>query len=418
MRLIVISFFLLLSAATLSAQKIEYLQVVARPGDDVESLLVLYKLDKHACNLTSFYKINELAKTQYLYANQVYYLPIRVFKYNSKSIRSTLEINNWDKAKRIQGYNELVLKSKLRLTDYASSKILWVPLHELDCKATKVPTRTKLTEKPKEKEKSTTSVINRETSQTAEGNRIFPIFGKKFQHIPLESTKLKGSIYYIVGGHGGPDPGAIGWEGQYKLCEDEYAYDVALRLARQLISHGATVYIITRDPNDGIRSNKYLGCDKDEYCWGNLKMPLNQKERLTQRSGAISELYEKNKKRGVTYQRAIMIHVDSRNKTERTDLFFYYPQEDKGGVSLKMAKILQNTIKQKYETYQKNRGYNGTITSRDLHMLRETEVPSVYIELGNIRNKADQQRIILDVNRQALAKWLTEGLMLDHLNKK
>ncbi len=418
MRLIVISFFLLLSTFTLSAQKIEYLQVVARPGDDVESLLMLYKLDKHACNLTSFYKINELAKNQYLYANQVYFLPIRVFKYDGNSIRSTLGINNWDKAKRIQSYNETVLKSKLRLTDYVSSKILWVPLHELDCQAANVPTKTELAEKPKEKEKPTTSVIDRVTPQTAKGNRVFPIFGKKFQHIPLESTKLKGSIYYIVGGHGGPDPGAIGWEGQYKLCEDEYAYDVALRLARQLISHGATVYIITRDPNDGIRTNKYLGCDNDEYCWGNLKMPLNQKERLTQRSGAIRELYEKNKKRGVTYQRAIMIHVDSRNKTERTDLFFYYPEVDPGGVSLKMAKTLQNTIKQKYDTYQKNRGYNGTITSRDLHMLRETEVPSVYIELGNIRNKADQKRIILDVNRQALAKWLMEGLMLDHRNSK
>ncbi|MGB0932091.1 MAG: N-acetylmuramoyl-L-alanine amidase family protein [Chitinophagales bacterium] len=402
-RLIVSLFFIFLYSWNIYAQKVEYLQVVARPGDDVVSLLSLYQLDKHACNITKFYEINELSNTQYLYANKVYFLPIRVFKYDGKSIRSTIDIDNWSKAKRIQEYNGEMLKVKLRLTDYASSKILWVANHELDCSTSLSSTNNSNNILPKDK------IVS-----PSPGNRIFPIFGKKYQYIPLESTELKGAIYYIVGGHGGPDPGAVGWQGKYMLCEDEYAYDVALRLARQLISHGATVYIIVRDPNDGIRSNKYLGSDKDEYCWGNLAIPANQKERLTQRSSAVNELYEKNKKRGVVYQRLIMIHVDSRNKTERTDMFFYHPENDEFGKS--MAKTLQNTIKEKYDTYQKSRGYYGTVTTRDLHMLRETEVPSTYIELGNIKNSSDQKRIVLEINRQAVAKWLMEGLMTDHRN--
>ena len=44
-------------------------------------------------------------------------------------------------------------------------------------------------------------------------------------------------------------------------------------------------------------------------------------------------------------------------------------------------------------------------------MLRETKVPSVYIELGNIRNAFDQQRIIVESNRQAIANWLLEGIL-------
>jgi len=46
-----------------------------------------------------------------------------------------------------------------------------------------------------------------------------------------------------------------------------------------------------------------------------------------------------------------------------------------------------------------------------LHMLRQTETTSVYIELGNIRNQLDQDRLILENNRQALANWLCEGLI-------
>lgn len=407
-RLIVSLFFFFSYSWNVHAQKVEYLKVVARPGDDAASLLSLYHLDKHACNLNNFYKINDLSNGQYLYANKVYLLPIRVYKYNDKSIRSTIGIDNWDKAKRIQDYNKGMLDVKLRLTDYLSSKILWVPNHELDCSTASNNTS------PTDTDNTSISVSKDKIIESGIGNRIFPIFGKKYQYIPLESTTLKGAIYYIVGGHGGPDPGAVGWQGKYMLCEDEYAYDVALRLARQLISHGATVYIIIRDPNDGIRSNKYLGSDKDEYCWGNLVIPYNQKARLTQRSSAVNELYEKNKKRGVTYQRLIMVHVDSRNKSERTDMFFYYPEDDEVGKS--MAKTLQSTIKKKYDTHQKARGYYGTVTTRDLHMLRETEVPSTYIELGNIKNSADQKRIVLEVNRQAIAKWLMEGLITDHQN--
>ena len=39
---------------------------------------------------------------------------------------------------------------------------------------------------------------------------------------------------------------------------------------------------------------------------------------------------------------------------------------------------------------------------------------SVFVELGNIQNSFDQQRIILSDNRQALANWLCEGFVTDY----
>ena len=64
----------------------------------------------------------------------------------------------------------------------------------------------------------------------------------------------------------------------------------------------------------------------------------------------------------------------------------------------------------KYAKYRKSGSYRGTVTPRDLHMLRETIPTSVYIELGNIRNSFDQLRIVPESNRQALANWLSEGI--------
>ncbi|MEM6726358.1 MAG: N-acetylmuramoyl-L-alanine amidase, partial [Bacteroidota bacterium] len=241
------------------------------------------------------------------------------------------------------------------------------------------------------------------------------IFGEKYAEVEQVSEKLKGKVFYLVSGHGGPDPGAVYKKGGKQLCEDEYAYDITLRTARELIKHGGTVHLIIRDKNDGIRDGENLKCDYDEVCYGGKKIPRNQKERLGQRADAVNKLYEYNKKIGIHEedQYLIVVHVDSRSTSERIDIFFYhYPDSDTGE---KLAKSMQNTIKAKYKKYQPNRGYNGPVNERDLFMLRETKPQATYIELGNIRNPSDQKRL-LKPNREILAEWFAEGL-INHATK-
>lgn len=371
-----------------STDKSRFYQTKARSGDGVYSILRRYKLLDSPCNLERFYEINNLDRNSSLAKGKAYFLPILLYTYNKKSIRSTIGIDDWDLAIRIQTYNRDLMQEKIRLTDYVDNEILWVPYHEMYCSE---ETRTETPEPP------------------AVDARTFAIFGKKHEKVPLKSELLKGRIYYVVSGHGGPDPGAVGKIGKNQLCEDEYAYDVALRLVRELVSRGAVAYMITRDINDGIRSGKYLKQDKDEIVWGNYKIPSSQKARLFQRSDIVNELYDKHKRQGFNDQRLIAIHVDSRSKRQQTDVFFYhYPGADNGE---RIAKNIQKTFEKKYRKYQKNRGYRGSVTARDLHMLREPQCTSVYVELGNIGNTFDQQRFLLASNRQLLAEWLMEGFI-------
>ena len=92
----------------------------------------------------------------------------------------------------------------------------------------------------------------------------YPIFGKEYEVVERKDNQLSGAVFYLVSGHGGPDWGANVKIGNRTICEDEYAYDITLRLARRLIEHGALVYMITRDNNDGIRNEEYLKPDRDE----------------------------------------------------------------------------------------------------------------------------------------------------------
>lgn len=242
---------------------------------------------------------------------------------------------------------------------------------------------------------------------------VHKMFGPKYEKVTIADNQLSGAVYYLQSGHGGPDPGAVGKLNNHILCEDEYAYDVTLRLARNLIEHGATVYMITRDPNDGIRDESYLKPDKDEVCYPNLKIPAKQISRLHQRKEAVNNLYMKHKG---SFQRQVVIHVDSRSRGENIDVFFYCDQRSNTGK--KLASNLMETFDSKYRQHQPGRGYNGSISDRNLYVIKYSYPPAVFIELGNINHVRDQKRFIINDNRQALANWLCDGLIKDFGNNK
>ena len=239
-----------------------------------------------------------------------------------------------------------------------------------------------------------------------------PLFGKALANYQVTSSELKGACFYLVSGHGGPDPGAIGKMNGHQLHEDEYAYDITLRLARVLLEKGAKVHIIIQDAQDGIRDEQFLKNSKRETCMGNT-IPFNQVSRLEQRVNMINSLAKKDKE---AYKRAIFLHIDSRSKHQRTDVFFYYQQ--KKSASKQLAKTMKETFAHKYRHHQPGRGFSGTVEGRNLYVLRHTLPTSLFVELGNIQNAYDQQRFILSNNRQALAKCIAEGLIKDYQQVK
>ena len=256
--------------------------------------------------------------------------------------------------------------------------------------------------------------IQRKTSEFKKiESREIPILGKKHSTVIIKSKRLAGTVYYLISGHGGPDPGAMGKFAGKTIAEDEYAYDITLRLARELISHGAMVYVIIRDENDGIRDERILEIDHDEVAYLNKAIPLNQLKRLEQRVEIVNGLYERH--RGM-YQRLIVTHIDSRSVGQNIDVFFYHHEKSKNGK--KLAESIHNTFQKNYKKYQPNRVYSGTFEDRtSLYLVKKTHPAMTFIEVGNIRNKKDQRRILVPENREALAKWISEGVLLDYEKK-
>ncbi len=405
-RLLIISLLLLPTLAPAT-----HLEVVAQKGDGIYALLRKYQLLDYGCNLTEFYRLNNLRQNANLLIGRNYKLPIEVMTYNGTSIRSTTGNDNFTRALHIQHYNEDLLEAGVRTEDFRKDKVLYVPFHIDNCYEEKVKAaQEELTDSG---EISKTGGVPDSLGQapgqvTTSAFRTFNIFGDQYAYVPKKDDKLAGRIFYIVSGHGGPDPGTIGKRAGHHLHEDEYAYDVALRLTRNILEHGGTPYMIVRD-TDGIRDERYLKGDKDEVVWGGQPIPFSQKARLGQRSNIINALYEEHLAKGITDQTMVAIHVDSRAKNKKIDLFFYHHEGDLVGA--KQAERMHSMMRQQYDRVRQGRGYTGTVGARDLWVLRETKPSGVFIELGNITNPSDQVRIVEPKNRQLIADWLVLGLI-------
>ncbi|GAA4445428.1 N-acetylmuramoyl-L-alanine amidase [Pontibacter saemangeumensis] len=348
-----ISFLLLFSLTFFTevfAQQEAYPQVVARSGDGIFLLLRRHGLDP-SLHLAPFLELNKenIGKGNSLYTGRRYLLPVV-----SAAPASTAEATPADAA-------------------------------------------------------STPAALKSAPGLTAN----FPLFGEKYARVEMLDQQLKGTVYYLVSGHGGPDPGAIGKYGSHLLAEDEYAYDVTIRLARRLMQHGATVYMIIQDENDGIRDQAILEIDRDEVNYPDHKVSLNQRERLRQRTAAINELHAKHKG---AYQRMLSIHVDSRSKGQNIDVFFYH--HSNSALGQKLAQTIHQTFTTNYSRHQPNRHYSGNVSDRSsLYVVKYSHPPTVFIELGNIKNDLDQRRFVIPNNRQALANWISEGIIADYRSK-
>jgi N-acetylmuramoyl-L-alanine amidase len=322
-------------------------------------------------------------------------------------LRAQLIDDNIVVAQEWEGIYEILLRNELPPADY-TAPFIKLNAQKLKGDTVLVPGTTYLLPELIKQPAPSNDAVNKPSSYT------YPLFGERYKNVPVIDNRLNGAVYYLVSGHGGPDPGAIGRYGANTLSEDEYAYDVTLRLARNLISHGATVHMIIQDEKNGIRDDAILRLDNDEKTIAGETLPLNQKERLKQRADEVNKLYHQNVG---TFQRLIAIHIDSRSKGQNIDVFFYHHENSKRGEHL--ANEIHKVFTSKYQRHQPGRSYHGTVSSRSgLYMIKNTLPPIVYIELGNIKNYRDQLRFVISDNRQALANWIEMGIIKDYDKSK
>ncbi|MEZ4386402.1 MAG: N-acetylmuramoyl-L-alanine amidase [Candidatus Krumholzibacteriia bacterium] len=353
---------------------VPYDHVLARAeaGQSVADLLGRYALDGR--QLSAFAQLNGLPRpdgTAALAAGRLYRLPVHIRPYAGPTIRQALSVSA-ESAWRIGAYNRTLADRGLKPQPW-DDHVVWVPyeLHEN------------------------------------------PAFGRYYAQYEQVSDELRDCVFYLSPGHGGPDPGTSANREGERICEDEYAYDIALRLGRELARHGARVEMVLAD--EGIRDTKFLTCDRDERFSDGTRISADQATRLQQRVDLVNRI-DAGLDPSMTHRRFLAIHIDFRaDRDRRVDFDLYHHASSEAG--RRLAAILQATIERHYDARLGGRNFVGRIVGQtedaDFYVIRETRMPAVLLELANINNELDQLKFIVIDSRQRIAEWLCEGLIAD-----
>lgn len=191
------------------------------------------------------------------------------------------------------------------------------------------------------------------------------VFGK--------TLPLKNKVITIDAGHGGRDPGAT----YNDIFEKNINLEISLKLEKELLKQGATVFMIRRSDID------------------------------------LSSIYDSKKKRGDLYRRLQLIKKNKSNMYISIHINWYKNSNYKGAEVLynpinsnnkKIAKIIM-------EEFQTNLNSNRTINTTDLYMYKNTTIPGVLVECGYLSNYEDRNKLLTSNYQQKIASSITKGII-------
>ena len=249
--------------------------------------------------------------------------------------------------------------------------------------------------------------------------RLWESLQEEVDRLPRLSARLEGWHVALDPGHGGIDPGTIvavrDAEGHlHHIVEDEYVYDVALRVAVLLKLHGAAVTLTLLSPNHLLRGNEPVDAtfvhDRNEVFndadWNRRDQPRTWPkggQSYLDRRVAVAERFW----RGVPESRRVFLSFHADNDPTAGDavtLFYYHDRRRTDTVSRGFARGLLPAM-----------GAGARIKGRSLGVLRHN--PARYKLLVEMRNLAYPEHVwavrhaeIRQRDAEKVVRALLEGL--------
>lgn len=233
--------------------------------------------------------------------------------------------------------------------------------------------------------------------------------------IAKESKKgeLYGLVVIIDPGHGGIDPGAHAVVGGKPVNEDEYCYDVALRLRRMAKAKGAVVFMTTHDKKQkkplANKPDNIIPPDKNEFFTLDGYIVVAKTKGASRRVAYANYIKRSYPKHKVVF---ISVHFDALTKSMEGVRIIESASGTKLGCLLteefSKGNRMENGAGSLFRSGDKSHGIvNAYVLREDKNSIRE----KVLLELGNFSNPKDIWRIRDYHVRENYAQLVTRALI-------
>lgn len=231
---------------------------------------------------------------------------------------------------------------------------------------------------------------------------------------PRPSPKLEWNKELVIldPGHGGIDPGCVHADGGKLAVEDEYAYDVCCRAKTYLEAKGYKVVftIIDKVTKYEEREIAFIPPDLNEVLVASPDLiPRGRdKKSMNLRIKAATDAVTKFKPKKIFW---ISVHIDAVPDTSLQGAHIVTPYA--GNFTQSMIRSLKEKelLRQKDGLEYHPVGLNGM--PRKLYLLRPDKNPfrsCLLLELGNIKNDTDRNRMFEPESRNKWAEGISDGV--------
>ena len=226
------------------------------------------------------------------------------------------------------------------------------------------------------------------------------------KNIDIEKNKWKFSTIIIDPGHGGKDPGAVGYRG---TLEKDIALDVAKRLEKKISKNMKVKTVLTRDEDIFLRLGERTRIANENN--GSLFISIHANAATDRRaSGFETFLIGPNKNEAAVRVAArensvLELEGVAGKKLTNEDLIqATIAQSAFASKSEKFAALVQEEIGKRVQG--KNRG----VKQAGFYVLMGASMPNVLVELGFISNLAEEKKLRSSQYREVLATAIFRAL--------
>ena len=237
-------------------------------------------------------------------------------------------------------------------------------------------------------------------SSTAKTNNV------AIKNIDIEKNKWKFSTIIIDPGHGGKDPGAVGYRG---TLEKDIALDVAKRLEKKISKNMKVKTVLTRDEDIFLKLGERTRIANENN--GSLFISIHANAATDRRaSGFETFLIGPNKNEAAVRVAArensvLELEGVAGKKLTNEDLIqATIAQSAFASKSEKFAALVQEEIGKRVQG--KNRG----VKQAGFYVLMGASMPNVLVELGFISNLAEEKKLRSSQYREVLATAIFRAL--------